>query len=136
MATENSIKPGSIVWQDLTIKNADQVSKFYEKVAGWTRSVHSEECRDFNMTPAGGGDAVAGICYAEGPNSNMPAQWLLYVAVSDVDASAKATVEEGGRVLDGPRVMGEHRFAVIEDPAGAAMALIGTTPHVEENEAE
>jgi predicted enzyme related to lactoylglutathione lyase len=68
---------------------------------------------------------VAGVCHARGANANLPAQWLVYVQVEDVEASARRAAELGGAVVDGPRGMGSLRFCVIRDPAGAVLALVG-----------
>jgi len=48
----------------------------------------------------------------------------LTVENADADASAGRCAELGGHVIDGPREMGGMRFCVIQDPAGAVMALI------------
>jgi uncharacterized protein len=48
----------------------------------------------------------------------------MYVYVEDVSACAQKAVELGGKVLDGPREMGQGQFCVIQDPAGAVIALI------------
>jgi len=116
---------GAVVWRDLTIENADIIRDFYGEVVGWKH----EPCDmggydDYNMIPPKGGDPAVGICHARGPNGNLPAQWLLYVAVEDIDSSIRRAVELGGHLVDGPRKMGKSRFCVIEDPAGAVMALI------------
>jgi hypothetical protein len=79
---------------------------------------------DYNMNSPKSGETVAGICHAQGPNANLPPQWLLYIMVENVDESAQRCVELGGQVVDGPRSMGEGRFCVIRDPAGAVAALI------------
>ena len=116
---------GAVVWRDLTIENADKMRDFYREVVGWK----SEGCQmdgyeDYNMTVPRTGEAVAGICHARGANSNLPAQWLIYVTVEDVDSSARRAVDLGGQLIDGPRGMGEHRFCVIKDPTGAVIGLI------------
>lgn len=67
---------------------------------------------------------VAGICHARGSNVNIPPQWLVYVAVEDVTASAATCERLGGRILDGIRKMNGKDFCVIRDPAGAVLALI------------
>jgi len=36
-------------------------------------------------------------------------------------------LSSGGKLIDGPRMMGKSRFCVIQDPAGAMIALIETT---------
>jgi predicted enzyme related to lactoylglutathione lyase len=59
-----------------------------------------------------------------GENTGLPAQWLIYITVADVEASAAKCVELGGKVLAGPRDLGgQGRFCVIQDPAGAVVAL-------------
>lgn len=77
---------------------------------------------DFNMCTAEGAP-VAGVCHARGPNAGLPAQWLMYVVVEDLDASLSSCVEMGGKVVAGPKSMGSARYAVIEDPAGAVCGL-------------
>ena len=117
---------GSIVWHDLTVPNAGEIRDFYAGVVGWESMEHDMGgYSDFGMNQPSGGDTVAGICHARGPNANLPAQWLIYIRVADVDASAERCRELGGTVLDGPREIGEERFCVIRDPAGAFAALIG-----------
>ena len=49
----------------------------------------------------------------------------MYVRVADIDASIAACEAGGGKVLDGPRALSGERFCVIEDPAGACLALFG-----------
>ena len=116
---------GSIVWTDLTVDNADEVRDFYSKVVGWKHEALSMgDYDDYVMTPNSGDDGATGICHARGNNANIPAQWMIYVSVEHVDAAVKACVDNGGKVLDGPRKMGENDFAVIQDPAGAVMGII------------
>lgn len=49
---------------------------------------------------------------------------MMYVTVADAEASAKKCIELGGKLLDGPRRMGHQMFCFIQDPAGAACALV------------
>ena len=117
--------PGSIVWTDLTVKDADSVRDFYQDVVGWKASPLSMgDYDDFNMMAPGSDRPVAGICHARGANANIPAQWLVYVQVENVEASARRAQELGGAGVDGPRGMGSFQFCVIRDPAGAVLALV------------
>lgn len=128
---------GKIEWLDLTVDNATQVKDFYAKVVGWkTEDVSMGSYDDFNMNLPDGKTTVAGVCHARGSNANLPAQWLVYVRVADVDESAKACTARGGKVLEGPRRMGSNNFAVIEDPAGAVMALVSAKKSAEKQETE
>jgi predicted enzyme related to lactoylglutathione lyase len=117
-------KVGQVLWRDLTVKDAPRVRDFYQQVVGWTSSAQDMGgYEDFNMMSPDSGETVAGICHARGSNTGLPAQWLIYVIVEDVDASARKCVELGGKVLNGPRKMGGGDFCVIQDPAGAVCAL-------------
>ena len=127
MSNPTPPKPGTIAWHDLTVANADRVRDFYQAVVGWKPDpVKMGEYSDYNMiTP--GGEAVSGVCHSRGMNVDLPPQWLMYVIVENVNASAKKCVELGGKVITGPRSHGAARFAVIQDPAGAVCAIYQTS---------
>jgi predicted enzyme related to lactoylglutathione lyase len=120
-----SASPGTIGWIDLTVSEAAQIRDFYKAVVGWTATeVDMGGYADYSMGPPASGQPVAGICHARGDNASLPAQWLIYITVADVDSSAARCVQLGGRLLVAPRQMGSHgRFCVIQDPAGAVAAL-------------
>lgn len=116
---------GSITWTDLTVPNADAVKNFYSEVVGWkSEPVSMGDYNDFNMNLPASEKTVAGICHQRGPNAGLPAQWLVYITVENVDKSAKRCVELGGKIIGNPKDMGGYgRFCVIQDPAGAVAAL-------------
>lgn len=115
---------GRIEWHDLTVANAEDIRGFYQTVAGWGfEALSMGDYDDYCMT-APDGEVVAGVCHRRGSNSAAPAQWLMYIEVPDVEASARSCIELGGTVVDGPRLVGEQNFAVIQDPAGAVCAII------------
>ena len=125
MSNNAEVNVGAIEWCDLTVMDAGNVRDFYCSVVGWRSSgVSMGEYDDFNISLPNSGDTVAGICHARGCNSNMPAQWLMYVRVKDVTESAEKCKELGVAVLDGPRAMGSSQFCVIQDPEGAVLALV------------
>jgi predicted enzyme related to lactoylglutathione lyase len=58
-----------------------------------------------------------------------PPHWLPYVAVDDVDALIARARKLGARVLVGPEdIPGIGRFGVLEDPTGAALAIMKPLP--------
>jgi uncharacterized protein len=80
--------------------------------------------QDFCMHPTGEPQPVAGICYARGENADLPAVWLVYITVDDLDQSIGRCQQLGGKLLRPLTTMGaQGRFCVIEDPAGAICAL-------------
>jgi uncharacterized protein len=129
MGNESSYRTGAITWTDLTVKNADEVKKFYSEVVGWeSEPVEMGDYSDFNMKLPDGGEAVAGICHARGVNAALPAQWLVYIIVDDIERSASRCLEMGGKIIAGIKVMGSQgRYCVIEDPSGAVAALFEPT---------
>lgn len=115
---------GRITWVDLTVPRAQELRDFYAAVVGWSASeVVMGEYSDYGMHPSAQGDMVAGICHARGENADLPPQWLIYITVADLDRSVGECIERGGSALVGPRPLGEGRFCVIQDPAGAVCAL-------------
>ena len=126
MAENISYKNGQIIWQDLTVKNAEDVKEFYSQVIGWKADPHDMgEYNDFDIKLPESGETVAGICNARGTNASVPPQWLLYVWVADIQSSIEKCKELGGKIIDGPRKMGGSNFCVIQDPAGACIAVMG-----------
>jgi uncharacterized protein len=124
MSDEQKQVAGTIAWADLTVENAEDVRDFYARVVGWgSESVDMGGYSDYCMTPPDR-PPVAGICHARKGNAGLPAVWLMYVNVDDIDKSVAACEELGGRLLSPIRAYGEGaRYCVIEDPAGAALAL-------------
>jgi predicted enzyme related to lactoylglutathione lyase len=116
---------GTIVWTDLTVPKAKPVRDFYAAVIGWVpEPVEMGDYNDFNMTDPEGGTAVAGVCHARGGNADLPAVWLNYVIVADLDRSMEQCENLGGEIVAPERSMGTMgRYAVIRDPAGAVIAL-------------
>jgi uncharacterized protein len=121
---------GRIGWIDLTVPDAEAIRDFYNAVIGWTAiEVDMGGYSDYCVHSAEGEAPVAGICHARGANARLPAQWLVYITVEDLDASAARCVELGGEVLDAPRAYGGGgRFCIIRDPAGAVAALYAAVP--------
>lgn len=114
---------GTIGWVDITTADAPGLRDFYHKVVGWKpENVDMGKYEDFNMLQPGNGSPAAGICHSRGANTALPAQWLIYITVADIRASAAACCENGGSLLVEPSDGGGN-FCVIKDPAGAVAAL-------------
>ena len=116
---------GKIGWIDLTVGDATRVRDFYAGVVGWKpEGVEMGGYQDFNMTQPSTGTPVAGVCHARGVNAGLPAQWLIYVTVADLEASVRRVAELGGALVRPVTDMGgQGRFAIVRDPEGAVCAL-------------
>lgn len=118
-------KIGKILWQDLTVDNAEEIRDFYCAVVGWTYAeVNQGDYSDFNILNPSNEEIVAGICHKKGEIANFPSQWLNYVVIENLAFSLDKCRALGGKIIVGPTKMGNSSFAVIQDPAGAFLALM------------
>jgi uncharacterized protein len=123
---------GHVVHIDLTVENADEIREFYAQVCGWeTHAVSMGDYDDYMMLgkgtrpvpPPEQAASVAGICHAKGGNATMPSQWLIYIAVANLDASLEACERLGGKIRTKTKSYGDDRYCAIEDPSGAVIGL-------------
>ncbi len=125
MSTVETHAPGSFCWIELGTTDQDAAKKFYGSLLGWSAN-------DFPMGPNevytmfGLEGRNAGACYklnSEMLARGVPPHWLLYVSVAGADEAAAKAAAAGGKVLAPPfDVMEFGRMAVLQDPAGAAIA--------------
>ncbi len=127
MSNQEKPEIGSVSWFDLTVPNAEEVQDFYSKVIGWKSepvSMEKGEYEDYNMKAPESDLTVTGVCHAKGVNADLPASWLLYITVKNIDKSIEECKANSGKIIAGPKNMGNYgRYCVIEDPAGAVCAL-------------
>jgi predicted enzyme related to lactoylglutathione lyase len=117
---------GTIAGFDLTVPDAGALRDFYASVVGWTPiEVAMGDYADYAMTTPGG-EWVAGVCHQRGANADLPPQWLVYVAVDDLESRLERVRALGGTQLTPIKGSGGKgpRYAVIRDPAGAVLALL------------
>jgi predicted enzyme related to lactoylglutathione lyase len=126
MPVVDKLIPGSFCWMELGSTDQPGAKKFYSSLFGWTTV-------DFPMGPDGDytifrlKDHDCSATYTlrkDQREHGVPPHWLVYIAVSSADESAKRVVELGGKVLAGPfDVMDKGRMAIIQDPTGAHFAI-------------
>ena len=126
--TESKI--GTIPWHDLTVDDALGVRDSHAEVINWKASPQSMGDYDDYSIETPDGTCLAGICHRRGPNAGIPPHWMTYVNVAGVDRSADRCTQLGGKVVDGSRMMGNYRFCIIQDPAGARRRMTSSAPAV------
>lgn len=112
--------PGALGWVELMTRAPDRATEFYTTVFGW--SVNASE--HYTQWGLDGADFGGMVAMDDKFPHEVPAHWLPYFAVEDVDATANAAVGAGGTMLmeptsvpDGPRI------AVLRDPQGAGFGV-------------
>ena len=111
------------LWIDLTVEHAEDVRDFYADVIGWEpEPVDMGGYEDYVMKE--GGDAIAGICHAQGINAEIPPFWIPYFQVKSLEKSIQACIENGGALVTPAKPLsGDKSYAVIRDPSGAVCAI-------------
>ncbi len=115
---------GRFVWQELMTEDTAAAAAFYSKVVGW----HAQpSAADPSYTQFGiGSGYYAGMMRLpeEARASGAKPQWLPYIGVADVEASAASIERLGGHVKKpGSDIPTVGRFAILSDPQGASFAI-------------
>jgi predicted enzyme related to lactoylglutathione lyase len=104
-------------------------AKFYTELLGWKAEDSGMPGMAYTLWRNNGQDAGGMMAMPAEIPEQVPAHWMAYIAVDDVDAAAKKVGELGGQVMYGPvEIPDVGRFCVIQDPTGAAISLIKLAP--------
>ncbi|MGY1995552.1 VOC family protein [Streptomyces rochei] len=113
---------GTPCWADAMFGDVEGAKRFYGDVLGWTFGVSSSEYGDYTQCYADG-KAVAAVVPPV-PGQEDRAQWCLYFATADAEASAARVREAGGDVAMGPMRVGDYgTMCLARDPGGVVFGL-------------
>jgi predicted enzyme related to lactoylglutathione lyase len=120
---------GDWMWNELWTNDAEKALDFYERVIGYTvETMDMGEGGKYHLLKTGD-KGRAGVTSSVHPAA--PSMWLPYVNVADCDAKAAQAAELGGQVMFGPAdIPGIGRFAILQDPTGAALAIMKPAPEM------
>jgi hypothetical protein len=121
-------EPGSLIWNELTVRDPTAVSSFYERVFGWTGETTPMGDMEYTTFHRDGEQVAGMVQMTDAWPPEIPAHWMVYFAVDDVDAAAARAAELGGAVSVPPTEIPVGRFAVLNDPAGAVFSVIRMNP--------
>jgi len=112
------LKPGHFSWNELVTTDLEGATAFYTSLLGCTTEPFGPHYILFKKDET----SVAGMMQV--PQPGMPAQWVAYITVEDVDATVAKVSELGGQVMAPPMDVPEvGRIAVALDPQGAAIGF-------------
>ena len=117
--------PGKFVWFELVTREPQKAQAFYDEVLGWTTKGFpmGQDMYDMILTGESLDTMIGG--YNVHAATAKSSYWISYVSVEDVDATAKATTENGGKVVTPPfDIPAVGRTARIADPLGAELCII------------
>jgi hypothetical protein len=112
--------PGQFAWNELMTTDVAGAKSFYTRLLGWTTEAFGGGM-EYTLLKKDD-EMVGGLMKA--PQPGMPAHWLAYVMVEDVDATAAQAAKLGGKICKEPfDVPDVGRIAIVMDPQGAAFGL-------------
>jgi predicted enzyme related to lactoylglutathione lyase len=121
------VGPGRIAWFDITTSNLPQSKEFYGRLFEWNFA--PLEGTDQAVEIVSRGEAIGTLRGADGKIS--PFNGVIYVQVTDIQASCKKSKELGGTVVPGfpfnlPDGIGA--IALVLDPIGHPVGMYSRTP--------
>ena len=116
-------KHGRFSWNELLTTDPEGAKKFYTQLFGWT--TQDMPMGDFNYTIVKADIEVGGIMPIPEKAKGMAPAWGPYVTVDNVDETVAQAEKLGGKMCVPPTDIPDiGRFAVIQDPQGAAISVI------------
>jgi uncharacterized protein len=117
---------GALSWNEAMVADSAAARQFYSTVFGFRfdelpPEQGGEEGMDYT-TFAKGGNPLGGL---GGQQEGMPTGWLTCFGVDDADAAVATIEAQGGKVTVPPMDTPFGRFAIVEDPWGAAFEVMG-----------
>lgn len=121
---------GRIIWYENLSHDSRKAIAFYAKVTRWGEMASAAGGSDYTMLTLNGVPMSGAFQMPPGDAmKDVPAHWLMYVGVPDVDAAVKQAASLGAKVVMPPGdIPGMGRYSVLTDPQGATFALWTAAP--------
>jgi predicted enzyme related to lactoylglutathione lyase len=124
MPASGDIPTGAPIWIDLLTTDQAQAAEFYGQLFGWTLEA-PDDGRDFGgyRNFLKDGVRIAGSM-TKPPGHEMPDVWSVYLATTDAKETIDVAEANGATVIVPAQDVDElGRFAMVQDPTGAAIGL-------------
>jgi uncharacterized protein len=114
---------GKFYWNELMTRDVAGAKKFYADTIGWSFEAMPSPDGSTYWLAKMGEEPVGGIFDISGPDyAGVPASWMPYIAVDDVDARVKKAVAAGAKVMKPAfDVPGVGRIVILQEPGGAGV---------------
>jgi uncharacterized protein len=114
----------AVCWYELTTNDVKKAGKFYSGLLGW--QTVPQPMGDFVYTLFRMGEEdKGGMFELTGDMADVPPFWLIYFGVDDCDRQTAKAKSLGAEVVKPPAdIPGIGRFSILQDPQGAAFAMI------------
>ncbi len=114
-------EPGTLCWNELDTRDVDTALAFYEQVFG----LKAERSPMYNEFQLDGKTVGACMQMPDMVPAEVPAYWMAYFAVADLEASTEKAKSLGASAMVESMEGGDAgRFSILSDPMGAVFAII------------
>jgi uncharacterized protein len=115
-------EPGATAWHELYTPDAKRAREFYTALLHATADPMPGGLEYYTLKQ---GDAqLCGIMQIDPAWGNMPAQWVTYFIVTNVDEAVATVLQHGGQQMGSIDDSPFGRLAAVADPSGAIFKLI------------
>lgn len=129
MSEKNGYNAGDFGWNELAVNNPQTTLKFYQSIFGWKAEEMDMPTGKYTVL-INGEEKIGGILNKPADQAALPAAWMPYITVDNVDETAAKIASLGGKIIAPPcdiPVPDGPRLAVIQDPEGATLGIITYT---------
>ncbi len=117
-------EPGTLCWTELSARDTEGAKAFYGALFGWDARVQETPSGPYTLFSIEGSD-VGGMLQINDEWGDVPAAWMPYYGVADLDVALKEVPGHSGEITMGPmEAEGVGRFAFVRDPQGAFLSII------------
>jgi predicted enzyme related to lactoylglutathione lyase len=121
-------EPSSYAWTELNTRGMDRAKPFYQRVFGWGERTTpmGEGQPPYTEWLLGDHSIGGGMDIGQRPDipKEVPPHWMNYFAVADVDATVEKASRLGAKALVPGMDFPGGRFAILQDPQGAAFGVL------------
>jgi uncharacterized protein len=119
--------PNTFSWAELNARGIDKAKPFYEKVFGWdpkNSEMNTDDAPPYTEFHLAGESIAGGMEMNPMVPAEVPSYWMVYFGAEDVDKTYKDALDAGATEMLSPQDFPGGRFAIVQDPQGAAFGLL------------
>jgi hypothetical protein len=113
-------EPNTLCWNELSSRNPSAAAQFYSDLFGWSIDADESGYRLIRNE----GRENGGMLKLGADSDGVPANWMVYLAVEDCDATLAKATELGGSVVMGPLDIEPGRIGIVADRQGAMFTVM------------
>lgn len=121
--SDKTMQFGEFCWNELMTPDSKKAKQFYSDLFGWQMEDMDMGQMIYTMIK-NGEKGVGGLMQTPKGQEHIPPHWLSYVSVENVDAMLEKAKKLGATIkMPATNVADYGRFAVLQDPTGAHIAI-------------